>query len=124
MRRLVGRLSASVCDDDTKLFCPQCGHPSLARVPVFVKKGGIVRVGEAFQSRSLRGTIYSIGKNADLLLCEDQLKTGKWKQRLYEMKRASKEGCIFGDVGSESLGLETKKKDMSYIVGEEWRGYG
>ena len=83
-----------------------------------------MRVGEAFQSRSLRGTIYSIGKNADLLLCEDQLKTGKWKQRLYEMKRASKEGCIFGDVGSESVGLETTKKDMSYIVGEEGRGYG
>ncbi|KAK8825088.1 RNA-binding protein NOB1 [Blastocystis sp. ATCC 50177/Nand II] len=99
----------SVCHDDTKLFCPDCGHPSLARVPVFVMKGGIVRIATAFQSKSLRGTKYSIGKNADLLLCEDQLKQGKWKQRLQKMKKASREGCLFGDVGAESLGLENSK---------------
>lgn len=49
-------LTCSVCHDDTKLFCPDCGHPSLARVPVFVMKGGIVRIATAFQSKSLRGT--------------------------------------------------------------------
>ena len=76
-----------------------------------------MRIGDAPASRSLRGTKYSIGKNADLLLCEDQLKTGKWKQRLYEMRREKKEGCIFGDVGSESLGLEKSKiRDTSYLV--------
>lgn len=88
------------------------------RVPVFVKKGGIVRIGDAYESRSLRGTIYSIGKNDDLLLCEDQLSQGKWKQRLYEINRAKKDGCIFGDVSSESLGLEnSSKKAPGYMVG-------
>ena len=87
------------------------------RVPVFVKKGGIVRIGEAYESRSLRGTIYSIGKNDDLLLREDQLSQGKWKQRLYEINRAKKEGSIFGDVYSESLGLEnSSKKTPGYMV--------
>ena len=110
----------SVCKDDTKLFCPDCGHPSLARVPVFINKGGVVRIGDAPASRSLRGTKYSIGKNADLLLCEDQLKMGKWKQRLYEMRREKKEGCIFGDVGSESLGLENStKRSTNYLVLDE-----
>ena len=38
------------------LFCPECGHPSLAKVPVYVMKGGIVRVGMPYESKSLRGT--------------------------------------------------------------------
>ena len=107
-----------MCNDDTKLFCQDCGHPSLVRVPVFIKKGGIVRIGDAYETRNLRGTKYSIGKNDDLLLCEDQLKMGKWKQRLYEINRAKKDGCIFGDVGSESLGLENNSKNVpAYMVG-------
>ena len=78
----------SVCKDDTKLFCPDCGHPSLARVPVFINKGGVVRIGDAPASRSLR--------------------------------REKKEGCIFGDVGSESLGLENStKRSTNYLVLDE-----
>lgn len=47
----------SICNDETKLFCPDCGHPSLTKVPVYVLKGGIVRVALPFESKSLRGTI-------------------------------------------------------------------
>lgn len=62
-------------------------------------------------------TQYPIGKNDDLLLCEDQLKSGKWKQRLQKMRRAKKEGCIFGDVSAESLGLEYSKNHQNdYLV--------
>lgn len=46
----------AICKDETKLFCPECGHPSLAKVPVYVMKGGIVRVGMPYESKSLRGT--------------------------------------------------------------------
>lgn len=46
----------SVCNDDTRLFCPDCGHPSLARVPVYTMRG-MVRIGFPLQSKSLRGTI-------------------------------------------------------------------
>lgn len=42
---------------------------------------------------------------------------GKWKQRLIKMRRAKKEGCIFGDVGAESLGLESgKTTDQELLV--------
>lgn len=42
---------------------------------------------------------------------------GKWRQRLIKMRRAKKEGCIFGDVGAESLGLESgKANDKEYLV--------
>lgn len=47
----------AICNDETKLFCPECGHPSLTKVPVYVLKGGIVRVAIPFESKSLRGTI-------------------------------------------------------------------
>ena len=46
----------AICKDETKLFCSECGHPSLAKVPVYVMKGGIVRVGMPYESKSLRGT--------------------------------------------------------------------
>ena len=46
----------AICKDETKLFCSECGPPSLAKVPVYVMKGGIVRVGMPYESKSLRGT--------------------------------------------------------------------
>ena len=40
---------------------------------------------------------------------------GKWKQRLIKMRRAKKEGCIFGDVGA--VGLESgKTTDQELLV--------
>ena len=58
-----------------------------------------------------------------MLLCEDQLKQGKWKQRVQKMAKASKEGCLFGDVGAESLGLENSKNrsQQDVLVGERER---
>lgn len=55
-----------------------------------------------------------------MLLCEDQLKQGKWKQRIQKMSKASKEGCLFGDVGAESLGLESSKSrsQQDVLVGK------
>ena len=42
---------------------------------------------------------------------------GKWRQHLIKMRRAKKEGCIFGDVGAESLGLESgKANDQEFLV--------
>lgn len=65
-------VTRSVCHDDTKLFCPDCGHASLARVPVFVMKGGIVRIATAFQSKSLRGTKVRV-----VNVCECSIPSGR-----------------------------------------------
>ena len=39
------------------------------------------------------------------------------------MAKASKEGCLFGDVGAESLGLENSKNrsQQDVLVGERER---
>lgn len=43
--------------------------------------------------------------------------SGKWLRRIQKMKRAKKEGCIFGDVGAESLGLEaSSSRNNDYMV--------
>ena len=55
-----------VGNDDSKLFCPDCGQPSLAKVPVMVLKGGIVRVGMPYESKSLRGTIVLLERESDV----------------------------------------------------------
>lgn len=71
-----------------RLFCPQCGGSTLRRLACTRTAKGrtIFHYSRTKANPSLRGTQYSLptpkgGRSGDMLLREDQLLTGRWKQR-------------------------------------------
>lgn len=131
-----------------RLFCSKCGGSVLTRVAVSIdKRTGNMRLHlkQNYQV-NLRGTKYSLpgpgqksGKHdAGLLLREDQLLTGIWKQKLNAMKSKVKQSLggdsdLFsaGDVGFQpsklssvggGLSVGYGKKNPNAMKGRERRG--
>ena len=65
--------------DSNRKFCPYCGNATLARLAYSISANGSVHY-HLKKNRKIKtkGTKYSIPKNADVLLREDQLLYGKW----------------------------------------------
>lgn len=93
-----------------RLFCPKCGHASLARLAYSIDANGVRRYHYARNRRiKNKGIRFSIPKNADLLLREDQLLGGKWAQRA--AAKSSVESQWGRDVNDAlGLGLKTPAK--------------
>jgi RNA-binding protein NOB1 len=89
-----------------RLFCSACGHPSLSRLAYSIDFNGNRRYHYS-KSRRMRtqGNVFPIGKNADLLLREDQLLSGKWAQRM-QMKNNS--ASMFGEDVNDAMGVDLK----------------
>eukprot|EP00938_MAST-03A_sp_MAST-3A-sp1_P005264 g5264.t1 len=106
-------LHCSACfnieSDMSKLFCSKCGHNTLRKLGVTLRKDGTKQYHYSKKSElPQRGARYSIPKrkggrkNDDILLCEDQLLMGKW--RLQAGKKSSL-SSMFGEGITESLGM-------------------
>ncbi|KAK8795719.1 hypothetical protein WA158_000375 [Blastocystis sp. Blastoise] len=116
------RACYAVCRDMTKLFCPACGNDTLARVPLYIDKRGRTTVGEINKPANLRGTIYSVPKNLrganGLLLSEDQLQMGTWKQKMSLNKNTY--GNTLGgmnEILTETFGTNKSQNSSNIVVG-------
>eukprot|EP00914_Ancora_sagittata_P020441 GHVO01040390.1.p1 GENE.GHVO01040390.1~~GHVO01040390.1.p1 ORF type:complete len:372 (-),score=73.12 GHVO01040390.1:114-1229(-) len=101
--RLWGKCCRS-CDifikDSTKLFCRECGHANLCRVPYTVDVNGDIIVDYKKRPKNTRGTVFSVPKNygkskkqRPLITCEDSLRMGgRDRMHRHEMKMWSKAG--------------------------------
>lgn len=101
LRRWVLKCDACflVTPDMGRLFCPQCGSNTLRRLACTRTSRGrtIYHYSKHKADPSIRGTQYTLpaprgGRQGDLLLREDQLLTGSWKQRA---KKAGKPRTSF-----------------------------
>ncbi|KAH8049247.1 hypothetical protein JL722_12048 [Aureococcus anophagefferens] len=99
-------------DDQAKLFCSRCGSTPLNRVAVGVDAAtGKRRVFLRKTPRhDLRGTKFALPKpgqagryEGELLLREDQLLSGIWRQRAARAKSAKTKQSVFGPDVTDSL---------------------
>ena len=109
-----------ICTDLAKLFCPFCGSNALAKLSYSVGENGIPQYHYKKGRRvNIRGTKFSLpsprgGRQGDLLLREDQLFMGKWRQKsLTRRQKAS----VFGERVTESMGLSLARKGGDLRVG-------
>ena len=93
----------------SKLFCSKCGHNTLRKLGVTLRKDGSKQYHYSKKSDlPQRGARYSIPKrkggrkNDDILLCEDQLLMGAWRLRAGKKSSLS---SMFGEGITESLGM-------------------
>jgi len=109
-----------VCTDLSKLFCPFCGSNALAKLSYSVDRNGQPRYHYKKGRRvNTRGMKFSLpaprgGRQGDLLLREDQLLMGKWKQKSMTARRTA---SVFGECVTESMGLSFSAKEPSLTVG-------
>ncbi len=102
---------AKLVHDPDRMFCPRCGNGYLSRASVSVdRETGQLRVHLSKLWRPRKGCKYSIPKpdkhgrfEGDLLLREDQLMMGIWRQRV--KRRTKAVDSMFGSDVTESLGL-------------------
>lgn len=98
--------------DQERMFCPSCGNAYISRVSMAVdSETGAVKIflSKYYRPR-LKGTRYSLPKpgrsgrfEGELLLREDQLMMGIWRQKA---RRAEKEvDSMFGKDITEGVGL-------------------
>ena len=99
-------------DDHTKLFCSKCGSAPLNRVAVGVDAAtGKQKVFLRKTPRNdLRGTKFALPKpghagryEGELLLREDQLLSGIWKQKVARSRSAKTKQSVFGPDVTDSL---------------------
>jgi RNA-binding protein NOB1 len=111
LRRWVLKCDACfhVTTDMGRLFCPQCGSNTLRRLACTRGADGelVFHYSKHKADPSLRGTQYSIpapkgGRDGDILLREDQLLVGVWKQRA-QASRKPREG-FFAEAAASSFG--------------------
>lgn len=111
----------------SRLFCPRCGSDCLERVAASVD-GSTGRVRLHFRSKAkpinLRGTKFSLPKpgraskyEGDILLREDQLLMGAWRQKVIKGSKAV--SSMFGSDISDTVGLGdlTKRDDIQVGFG-------
>jgi RNA-binding protein NOB1 len=111
----------------SRLFCPRCGSDCLERVAASVD-GRTGRVRLHFRSKAkpinLRGTKFSLPKpgrankyEGDILLREDQLMMGAWRQKVIKGSKAV--SSMFGSDISDTVGLGdlTKRDDIQVGFG-------
>lgn len=102
---------AKLVPDPDRMFCPRCGNGYLSRASVSVdRETGQLKVHLSRLWRPRKGCKYSIPKpdkhgrfEGDLLLREDQLMMGIWRQRV--KRRAKAVDSMFGSEVTEALGL-------------------
>ena len=113
-------------DDQTKLFCARCGSTPLNRVAVGVDAAtGERRVFLRKQKRNdLRGTKFALPKpghadryEGELLLREDQLLSGIWRQKAQRAKSAKTKRSIFGGEVTDSLEALNIVQTNDLVVG-------
>lgn len=115
--------------DMSKLFCVRCGANTLQRIAASVdSKTGELRLHLRKNYRpNTRGLQYSIPKpgqqgrfNGEILLREDQLKTGIWRQKVVKIQRDVR--SAFGDDITGDVGLEVNKSaNISIGLGKSSR---
>jgi RNA-binding protein NOB1 len=89
-----------------RLFCPHCGHNTLSRLAYSVDAQGNRRYHYSKSRRiKTQGNVYSIPKNADILLREDQLLSGIWAQRA---QKKTSSVSMFGEDVNDAMGLSLK----------------
>lgn len=100
-------------DDPAKLFCGRCGSTPLKRVAVGVdaatgKRKVFLR---AKPRHDLRGTKFPLPKpgqagryDGEMLLREDQLFTGIWRQKAARARSAKTARSVFGPEMTDALG--------------------
>lgn len=103
-----------------RLFCPKCGSHTMERVSYSLGPDGKM----TFHTRAnrpvkLAGTKFSLpkpkgGRDGDLLLREDQLMMGIWRQRQQQHKKVM--GSAFGEHVAHDLGVKAEKH-ASIVVG-------
>ena len=118
--------------DLTRLFCSKCGGNYLTRVAVSINKdtGKLKLHLKSNYQYNLRGTIYSLPKpgkstssnsknkyKGELLLREDQLLTGVWKQKQINSQRKAKlSSSGLGDIFSDCDFGVSKVHHMNDII--------
>ena len=98
-------------DDASKLFCSRCGSTPLRRVAVGVDASGARRVYlNKNKAPNARGSKFGLPKpgkagryEGELLLREDQLHTGIWRQKAARARSAKAARSVFGPEVTESL---------------------
>ena len=103
-----------------KLFCPRCGSDTMTKLSVYVNDKGGLRYGFKKNYRvKTRGTKFAIAKtkggrkDQGLLLREDQMLSGQWKQTA---RKKEKMESMFGEDLSQQLGLK-EYQNSELIVG-------
>jgi RNA-binding protein NOB1 len=102
---------AKLVHDPERMFCPRCGNAYLSRASVSVdRETGQLKVHLSKLWRPRKGCKYAIPKpdkhgrfEGDLLLREDQLMMGIWRQRV--KRRTKAVDSMFGSDVTEALGL-------------------
>lgn len=103
-----------------RMFCPKCGNNTMERVSYSLGQDGKM----TFHTRAnrpvkLTGTKYSLpkpkgGRDGDLLLREDQLMMGIWRQRQRQHKKVM--NSAFGENVAHDLGVKAEKQ-TTLVVG-------
>lgn len=125
--------------DMSKLFCSRCGLGSLSKISAHIDStnGELVLHLKKNYKINTRGTIYSLPKpsmdnrfEGDLLLREDQMLAGIWRQKANSIKKNIK--SAFGDEILNDVGLNVNlgnrivvgmgKKNPNAMKGRERRG--
>ena len=83
--------------DTERMFCDKCGGATLAKVSVYMNDDGrVTYFNNPKRKINLKGTIYSIPKAVggrgckDLILREDDLEKGEYKQKMHRINRQKK----------------------------------
>eukprot|EP01031_Cornospumella_fuschlensis_P035030 gene35030-42421_t len=103
-------------DDLTRLFCSECGAAHMSRVSVSIENGELkVHLKKDYKVNT-RGMQYSLpapGKqgrfNGELLLREDQLLSGIWRQKLVKINKDVK--SAFGEDVTSDVGIQLNKQE-------------
>ena len=101
-----------ITQDLSKLFCPECGSATLAKLTYTVNAKGVLRYHyKKGRKVNTRGSKYPLpkstgGRNGDLLLREDQLLVGAWAQRA---KAKSNVTSMWGEHINDAVGLATTR---------------
>jgi RNA-binding protein NOB1 len=109
--------------DLDRLFCSQCGLHHLQRIAASVDEGGALRLHLKKNYRmDTTGMQYSLpapGKQGrfqgELLLREDQLLAGIWRQKSVKMQKDIK--SAFGEEVATEVGLQLNKLESELVVG-------
>uniref|UniRef100_A0A7S1C2X8 Nin one binding (NOB1) Zn-ribbon-like domain-containing protein n=1 Tax=Bicosoecida sp. CB-2014 TaxID=1486930 RepID=A0A7S1C2X8_9STRA len=122
-----------ITTDMSKMFCPMCGNATLARLGVTLdakgnphyhyKRNRVVRTtGSKHSLPAARG-----GRDGDLLLREDQLLTGAWRQRAHKKTAASSMFDPYDEArGGKRTGVDVVvgygRRNPNAMRGRERRG--
>ncbi len=110
--------------DTDRLFCTKCGLNMLQRIAASVdsKTGELKLHLKANYRHNTRGMIHSLPKpgsqgryDGELLMREDQLLTGIWRQKVAKIKHDVK--SAFGEDITQDVGLHINKREFGVKVG-------